>query len=589
MKKHFNSNSIIKLILLCAVLPAMAQTPSFQWAKRTFITGGASVGDGVHTTQSTDMDIDNNGNVFIAGNAATGFPTYATGSSYVFNGLANYSDYGFIVKFDNNGVRKWATLYGGNTSAPISSICLDGNGNLFATGYSAFSDLFPSLNMPNAYNRNTINSYTQDAFILKFNNNGERLWATCIGADDATEEGNAIACDNAGNVFIGGRAEMADTQNPNGWDPGDMMPLVSPANSYSQQPNNYFNSLPFTHYEDGFFAKFSAGSHALVWLTYYGGQDHDQINSIACNSVGDLLAYGSTEAIDFPIQSKAGAYNDPSLNGAIDVVLIKFRNNGEREWATYYGGSANGAQQPANNCVDYISLYERFEKTKKIVVDKNTNDFYIINTTNATNMPVSNAEGSAFYLSGNSGGYYKAFITKFNSNLSQRWASYFSENSFGGSLAIDPVNKKLFIVGAQGYFSSSFPAVNPLNNAWFDNAVSGSYDCFISRFNIPSSIKTDPSIQSESSIGIEETEFGQQENSNLSVYPNPTTGKFILKHSETNSNVIIYSSIGEIVYKQKLENDNNEVDLSALNNGVYFVKAVNSIDNSQKTIKIIKQ
>ena len=74
---------------------------------------------------------------------------------------------------------------------------------------------------------------------------------------------------------------------------------------------------------------------------------------------------------------------------------------------------------------------------------------------------------------------------------------------------------------------------------------------------------------------------------NLSIYPNPTSGTFSINHLVTN--VEIYSITGQLVKSfDSIPSENYQFDVNDLSNGVYLVKAVDE-NNSSKTMKLIKQ
>jgi hypothetical protein len=80
----------------------------------------------------------------------------------------------------------------------------------------------------------------------------------------------------------------------------------------------------------------------------------------------------------------------------------------------------------------------------------------------------------------------------------------------------------------------------------------------------------------------------QNTSNDVSVYPNPSNGVFIIELS-SNSKVTLVNALGEIVvHQQEMVTGKNTIDLNAFSNGIYFVKVIGS-DNAYQNIKIIKQ
>lgn len=77
-----------------------------------------------------------------------------------------------------------------------------------------------------------------------------------------------------------------------------------------------------------------------LWATYYGGNLHDEGYDICTDNFGNIYVTGCTASKDFPLKVLEGAYND-TMTGQYhntQVYILKFNSNGERLWATYYGG-----------------------------------------------------------------------------------------------------------------------------------------------------------------------------------------------------------------------------------------------------------
>ncbi|MEO0144242.1 MAG: SBBP repeat-containing protein [candidate division WOR-3 bacterium] len=127
------------------------------------------------------------GNVFVTGRTYSPiFPTYDNGTYYDStcgtDGNCNYdgtlhSDV-FILRFDNSGVRQWATYYGGSNDDKGRSIITDTSGNVFVIGWTLSPD-FPTQDYGGgAYYDSTCGTdgncnfdgtnYYSDAFISEF-------------------------------------------------------------------------------------------------------------------------------------------------------------------------------------------------------------------------------------------------------------------------------------------------------------------------------------------------------------------------------------------------------------------------------------
>ena len=70
------------------------------------------------------------------------------------------------------------------------------------------------------------------------------------------------------------------------------------------------------------------------------------------------------------------------------------------------------------------------------------------------------------------------------------------------------------------------------------------------------------------------------------IYPNPTTGDFVIKsHDLNDAKVFIYSMSGQEIYHRTIDSDNYTINLNNVKKGVYFVKVTS--DNKSYTSKLI--
>lgn len=78
-------------------------------------------------------------------------------------------------------------------------------------------------------------------------------------------------------------------------------------------------------------------------------------------------------------------------------------------------------------------------------------------------------------------------------------------------------------------------------------------------------------------------------NSNLVVYPNPTTSKIFMSSTEVIDTIEVFNMLGQKVYSDKFNTSlqNKELDLSSLPNATYLLKFSNN--EKTKTVKVIKK
>jgi hypothetical protein len=409
--------------------------------------GGSSVD--AATSVTTDA---NTGDVYVSGftQSTTSFPTLNPGGSTYFQGSGDANGDAFLVKFNSSGVRQWATYYGGSTSDKGEGVAVDNSGNIYWTGCTLSSN-FPVQSASSGYYQSTLGG-SDDAFAIKFNSSGVRLWATYYGGSSG-DYGSGIAVDASGNFYITG---LTNSTN---------FPTVNPGGGAYYQSANAGVS-------DAFIVKFNS-SYSNVWSTYYGGSGGDAITSmnghegygICIDGSSNIYVTGYTGSTNFPTQNPGGgAYYQGANGGVNDAFILKFNSSAVRQWATYYGGNSS----------DYGF---------QVATDAN-GTLYVVGYAWSSNLPTTNPGGGAYYQ-GARAGNRDAMILKFNSSLACVWATYYGGGGSTSSteaycIDVDASNN-VYMTGWTN--STTFPTTNPGGGAFYQGSLSGGADIVIAKFN----------------------------------------------------------------------------------------------------------
>jgi hypothetical protein len=273
-----------------------------------------------------DIDADGSGNWFVTGytgsseSGVNAFPLLNPGGGACYYGMIKGTCDCFIAKFDNWGVRKWVTYYGGTSNVDRGLAITANSSFVYVTGYTGSSD-FPVTN-------SSTYSLNNDAFYLKFNLAGVTQFATYLGGS-GTENGNELYVDVIGNVFIVGFTTST----------------------------NFPTSIPYQPANGGgidlFITKYSS-TNTMGWSTYYGGTGNDYARAITGNSSTNLFITGTTSNSTFPVSF--GSFG----GGISDAFILRFTTTGLRTWATFFGGSGsdtgNGIEiDPASATYFYVA------------------------------------------------------------------------------------------------------------------------------------------------------------------------------------------------------------------------------------------
>lgn len=167
-----------------AFLAKFDTTGNLQWA--TYFGGSA-----LETFSALAVHAD--GTAYIAGGtSSTGLATSGTHQDTI-GGLTD----GYLASFANNGQLNWATYLGGESSDFIFALAVS-NQAIYAGGVTAS---LSGISTPGAY-QDTANTFP--AFIVSFDNSGQRNWGTYYGGSGA-DWINSMFITNTERLFVAGQ------------------------------------------------------------------------------------------------------------------------------------------------------------------------------------------------------------------------------------------------------------------------------------------------------------------------------------------------------------------------------------------------
>ncbi len=180
--------------------------------------------------------------------------------------LARLTDRAAARSQDDPGALLWSTFLGGSSDESAWDVALDSAGNVVVTGLT-ISTFFPTT--VGAYDE-TYNGFG-DVFVSKLDPTGSTLlWSTFLGGAE-NDIGYSVAIDQTQNVVVSGRTLSGD------------FPIAGA--TYDPSSNGE---------EDAFVLKLAIDGSALLWSSYLGGAESDQVYALALDEAGSPVVVGAT-------------------------------------------------------------------------------------------------------------------------------------------------------------------------------------------------------------------------------------------------------------------------------------------------------
>jgi hypothetical protein len=403
----------------------------------TFVGGG-----GIDTGRS--LALDNLGQVVVSGTtSSSNFPTTPESYDTDYNGGSIYTPSDtFVFKLAADGDSLiYSTFVGGSGDENANSLALDDKGQAVVVGTTNSSD-FPTTT--EAYDDS--HNGKEDVFVFKLTGDGSDLiYSTFLGGN-ASETGNAVALDPAGQAVIAGDTDSLD--------------FPATPGAYDTSHNNYI---------DVFVVKLAANGSALVYSTFIGGKYADEAHALTLDSDGQAVVTGYTASSNFPASSTTYDTTCQVSN----LFILKLASAGDSLlYSTCVGGSSGSEYGHA------VAL----NSVGQVVVVGHTSDSQFPTTPGAYDTSLDDVD---------------AFVLKLTANGHLLLHSTFiggSEKEYAYGLSLDGDNQAV----VTGYTSSyDFPATPGA----YDTSFNGYYDVIVFKLGFPLEAPNLSSISNDDSDG----------------------------------------------------------------------------------------
>lgn len=191
---------------------------------------------------------------------------------------------------------------------------------------------------------------------------------------------------------------------------------------------------------------------SLVYCSYMGGSDTDDLSGMVIDEEGNIYLCGITESLDLPTTSGAHQENFAGGAGVYDGYIMKLNPDYEVVWCTYFGGQGD----------DYLNGMQY--QGGKIYICGSTSS----STGIATEQSFDNAMG----------GTSDGFLACFDSDGFLQWSTYFGGSQDEEIIELDfGANGDIVCIGS----SSSSDEVATIGA--YEENLDGIQNSFLARFN----------------------------------------------------------------------------------------------------------
>ena len=300
----------------------------------------------------------------------------------------------FVAKYRSDGTVLWARSAGGLGGSGNFGygVATDASNNVFIVGeLGSITMTIGSTTLTNLGG-----SYGDDVMILKYDSNGNLLWATNAGGD-SYDGASAVCVDREGNICLTG---------------------------YFYSPIVRFGDFVLTRHgtsDDRFVAKYDGSGNAL-WATNFVGDNGIYVYDIAMDRVDNLYLAGHFRT------NRSFGHITLTPRGAADAFVLKYGPSGHAVWGMTAGASGNSAEAKgiAIDNLNGIYVTGAFAATAEFgnttLTSSGLGDAFLAKIVNIYNVSVNTPGGGTVVVNPPTGPYAENSVVTFTAVPAAGWS-----------------------------------------------------------------------------------------------------------------------------------------------------------------------
>jgi len=406
--------------------------------------------------------------------------------------LVGHSGDGFVAKYDGSK-QVWFRSIGAISGSLASAIALDSFGNVYVTGRVPPGKVIEILN---GFDTTGPGVNAADAYLVKFDPDGQLLYGTYIGGS-GEDEGWGVTVDSTGAAVVVGFTSSDDFPNVPPTGVTENHGFLVRIDTSLQGVASLLYSAKFGGNPTNAWRVASDGAGG-VWVV--GDAGHTSLwpaCGIVCSGCSEPVAF----SLHFPPNYVAGCpiYPFTSSGSGSSAGRVTYDPSRDQVWSTGYSAATSCSADrnafisgPLTGCIGGTGI----EEGRGIAIDPVNGDVWVMGTTQSSNFPV-----TCVSCQQANGGDWDAFVARFvrGSGLTPDFSTYLGgqyveidlvSTRYGG-IAIDPWGGA-FVTGSSGY--KDFPCVGSQGSLPSCSGSTGPGGTFLARYCDPQ-VCTTPTIK----------------------------------------------------------------------------------------------